>query len=533
MSKQLLSVRNFSATFINGPVQTEVLHKISFDVKDGETVALVGESGSGKSVMALNVLRLLNDKLCKAQGEIDYLGQNLLEFNDKQMQPIRGGEIAMIFQEPMTSLNALHRVEKQIGESLIIHKNYPKDKIRGRVQELLTLVGFKDTKRIISSYPHELSGGQRQRVMIAMALAGEPKLLIADEPTTALDVTTQATILELLEDLKQKLNMSMLFITHDLGIVNKIADRVVVLKNGDIVEQGDKKQIFTKPSAQYTKDLLSSVPKGSPDPINENENEVFSCKDITVKFPIKKSLFQLRTDYFTAVDDISFSLKPRETIGIVGESGSGKTSLAMAILKLIESHGSIKLLNVELQNKSGHQIRPLRRQMQMIFQDPFASLSPRMSIEEIIGEGLEVHKLTKSKHDYQSQIVDAMKLVGLDPATRHRYPHEFSGGQRQRIAIARAIVLRPALLILDEPTSALDRSIQVDVVNLLRDLQKKFAMAYIFISHDLSIVKAMSHKLIVMKDGEVVEKGTCEQIFANPSNDYTKILMQASLGMHI
>jgi len=503
----------------------EVLHKISFAVQQGETVALVGESGSGKSVTALAMLRLLDPRLCKITGEIDFLGQNLLTLPAKQMQAIRGGGIAMIFQEPMTSLNALHTVEKQITESLMIHKK-PLD----RVPELLSLVGFSQTERIMKSYSHELSGGQRQRVMIAMALAGEPKLLIADEPTTALDVTTQATILKLLADLKKKLNMGMLFITHDLGIVNQIADRVVVMKDGNIVEQDTKEKIFKTPTQKYTKDLLASTPKGQPKPVSDKAKEVLVCKNLGVKFPIKNNFFQLKTEYFTAVDDTSFVVRAGETLGIVGESGSGKTSLAMAVLKLITSTGSINLLGTELQDKSGHQIRSLRRQFQMIFQDPFASLSPRMSVAEIIGEGLKVHKLVT---DYDAEIIKTMKMVGLDPETRYRYPHEFSGGQRQRIAIARAIVLRPALLILDEPTSALDRAIQVEIVNLLRDLQQKSAMTYIFISHDLSVVRAMSHKLIVMKDGKVVESGATEEVFAQPREEYTKVLMAASFGLKV
>lgn len=528
----LLNVKDLSITFGKGAEASHVVKRVSFNVARGETVALVGESGSGKSVSALSILKLLPYPLAShPSGQILFNGQDLLGLSESKLRKIRGSRIGMIFQEPMTSLNPLHTVEKQIRESLKLHKGLGRAQAQSHIHELLVLVGFKDTQRIMPSYPHQLSGGQRQRVMIAIALAGEPDLLIADEPTTALDVTTQAQILNLLNDLKQRLNMGLLLITHDLEIVQHMAARTYVMSQGKIVESGETAQIFNKPQHPYTQNLLACEPSGHPHAIAASAPNVLSVKGLSVGFPIRKGFLQRTVATFQAVKDVSLDLQAGQTVGVVGESGSGKTTLAMAILRLQKAEGSIKLHGQQIDGLSNRKIRPFRSKMQIVFQDPFSSLSPRMSAQEIIGEGLKVHKLSKGYADYDQQIVSVMHEVGLDPETRFRYPHEFSGGQRQRIAVARALVLKPKLLILDEPTSALDRAVQGEVIDLLRNLQKQHQLAYLFISHDLKVVRAMSHNIMVMYQGKVVEQGAAEQIFASPKHEYTQRLLQAATAL--
>lgn len=526
----LLSVENLSVSFGN----TLAVNKVSFEVGRAETVCLVGESGSGKTVSALSILKLLAyPHASHPSGKIIFKGEDLLTKATEQIRQLRGGKIAMIFQEPMTSLNPLHRVGRQIGESLFLHKGLNPDLAQKRCMELLTLVGFSDPEEKYRAYPHQLSGGQRQRVMIAMALAGEPDLLIADEPTTALDVTTQAQILELLRDLQQKLGMALLLITHDLGIVKHMANRMYVMCNGVVKESGPTTKIFNNPTDPYTKMLLSAEPKGHPKPVKENSETVLTAKDITVRFPIAQGLLRRQTGVFQAVDHISLAVQQGETLGIVGESGSGKTTLAMALLKLQESTGQIELLGNSLDGLSNKKLRPYRRQMQVVFQDPYGSLSPRMSISQIVAEGIELHGLAKTREDVDAQVELALQDVGLDPAVKNRYPHEFSGGQRQRIAIARALVMRPNLLVLDEPTSALDRAVQAEVIDLLRRLQNTYDLAYLFISHDLKVVRAMSHRIFVMLNGQVVEQGPTEQIFKHPKHPYTQKLLSAAFDMRL
>ncbi len=531
MSKDIiLKVEELSVSF----GESLAVNKVSFDVKRGETVALVGESGSGKSVSALSILKLLPYPYAHhPSGQILFEGQDVLKMSAEQVRSIRGGSIAMIFQEPMTSLNPLHTVEKQISESLFIHKGLTNHQAHERCLELLKLVGFAEPESKLIAYPHQLSGGQRQRVMIAMALAGDPELLIADEPTTALDVTTQAQILALLKDIQKKLNMSLLLITHDLGIVKHMSDRVFVMCNGVVRESGNTNDVLTKPVDSYTKMLLSAEPKGKPQTVSVDAQTIVSAEHITVGFPINKGLFRSKAGEFIAVNDISFSIRQGETLGVVGESGSGKTTLAMALLKLQESKGHINLLGQSLDGLSNRELRPHRRQMQVVFQDPVGSLSPRMSISQIIGEGVKLHGIAKTIDEIDDHVQVALQEVGLNPNVKDRYPHEFSGGQRQRIAIARALVMRPKLLVLDEPTSALDRAVQAEVIDLLRNLQNTHNLAYLFISHDLKVVRAMSHRIYVMLNGQVVEQGETEKIFTNPQHAYTQKLLSAAFDMRL
>ena len=503
---------------------------VSFHVAKGETVALVGESGSGKSVTALSTVSLLPDS-AMVSGSITYDGNQMVGASEADLMKVRGNDISFIFQEPMTSLNPLHTLEKQIMESLALHQGLIGDAARTRIVELLTKVGIQDPETRLKAYPHQLSGGQRQRVMIAMALANGPDLLIADEPTTALDVTIQAQILDLLYDLKQSEDMSMLFITHDLGIVRKIADRVCVMQNGEIVEQGNTAEIFENPTHPYTRKLLGAEAAGLPGPVPEGADVVARTDNLRIWFPIYRGLLRRVVGHIKAVNAATLDVRAGETVGIVGESGSGKTTLALAIMRLIASEGPIHFQNQPIHTRKGRDMRALRRDMQIVFQDPYGSLSPRMTVEEIIAEGLGVHKIGDGRPK-RELVAEIMAEVGLDPATMHRYPHEFSGGQRQRIAIARAMILRPRLLVLDEPTSALDMTVQVQIVELLRDLQRKHGLAYLFISHDLKVVRALAHKVIVMKNGDIVESGLARDVFEHPESAYTKELMAAAFDLH-
>ena len=526
-AQQLLSIEDLSVEFLSGETVQRAVNNISFSILKGETLALVGESGSGKSVTAHSILRLLPYPLARhPSGKIIYQGKDLLAAAPEYLRKVRGNRIAMIFQEPMSSLNPLHTIEKQINEILILHKGMNAKQASVRTLELLTLVEIPNPAQRMNSYPHELSGGQRQRVMIAMALANEPELLIADEPTTALDVTVQQTILELLSDLQERLGMSILLISHDLNLVRRVAHRVCVMRNGEIVEQAACAEIFSNPQHPYTQELLGAEPSGTPVPHSPSET-LLETRDLRVWFPIKKGIFQRTADYIKAVDGISFTLQRGQTLGIVGESGSGKSTLGLAILRLINSKGGIFYAGNAIDQLSQKEVRPLRRDIQVVFQDPFGSLSPRMSVSDIIGEGLHIHKMGNAQEQEQA-IIAALQEVGLDPDTRHRYPHEFSGGQRQRIAIARALVLKPKLIVLDEPTSALDRTVQRQVVELLRNLQLKYNLTYVFISHDLAVVKALSHHLLVMRQGQVVEQGAAARIFAAPQHTYTQQLLAAA-----
>ncbi|MDG9926835.1 MULTISPECIES: ABC transporter ATP-binding protein [unclassified Pseudomonas] len=523
----LIEVRDLAVEFVSGDKAQRVIEGVSFDIRRGETLALVGESGSGKSVTAHSILRLLPYPLARhPAGSIRYGEQDLLKLPPEKLRGIRGNHIAMVFQEPMTSLNPLHSIGKQIGEILAWHKGLSGEPARARIIELLELVGIPEPAKRLKAYPHELSGGQRQRVMIAMALANEPELLIADEPTTALDVTVQLKILDLLKDLQARLGMSMLLITHDLNLVRRIAHRVCVMQRGRIVEQASCDELFRTPQHPYTRELLGAEPSGEP-AANPAGAPLLEVDDLRVWFPIKKGVLRRTVDHVKAVDGIDFSLPQGQTLGIVGESGSGKSTLGMAILRLLGSQGAIRFQGQALDGLSQKAVRPLRRQMQVVFQDPFGSLSPRMSVGQIVGEGLRIHGMG-SEEEQEQAVIDALKEVGLDPDTRHRYPHEFSGGQRQRIAIARALVLKPALILLDEPTSALDRTVQRQVVELLRSLQAKYNLTYLFISHDLAVVRALSHQLMVVKQGKVVEQGPAEQVFATPQHPYTRQLLEAA-----
>lgn len=522
----LLEVKDLRVGFRQDGQITEAVKGVSFSLERGETVALVGESGSGKSVSALSTVSLLGDS-AEVSGSVTYDGQQMIGADEAQLRKVRGNDISFIFQEPMTSLNPLHTIEKQLAESIALHQGLAGAAARARILELLDQVGIQDAESRISSYPHQLSGGQRQRVMIAMALANEPDVLIADEPTTALDVTIQAQILDLLKELKDRLGMGLLFITHDLGIVRRIADRVCVMQHGEIVETGPARDIFDAPQHPYTVKLLSAEPSGTPAPVPETAEVVAKTDNLKIWFPIQAGLLRRTVGHVKAVNDASLSVRAGETIGIVGESGSGKTTLALAVMRLIASEGQIVFMGQDVRKWSTRELRGLRKDMQIVFQDPYGSLSPRMTCAQIISEGLGIHRVDADR-DPRDLVREVMVEVGLDPATMDRYPHEFSGGQRQRIAIARAMVLRPRLLVLDEPTSALDMTVQVQIVDLLRDLQAKYGLAYIFISHDLKVVRAMSHQVMVMKRGDVIETGDVDAVFDRPQHSYTQTLLQAA-----
>ncbi|MDG1739360.1 MAG: ABC transporter ATP-binding protein [Paracoccaceae bacterium] len=526
MTDPLLSVKDLRVWFQQDGEITNAVRGVSFDVHRGETVALVGESGSGKSVTALSSVQLLGDS-ANVAGSVMYDGSEMIGAPERELRRVRGNDVSFIFQEPMTSLNPLHTIEKQLREILELHQGARGPDIQNRIVELLERVGMPDAEIRLASYPHQLSGGQRQRVMIAMALANGPRLLVADEPTTALDVTIQAQILELLQDIKDDDGMSLLFITHDLAIVRKIADRVCVMKDGEIVEFGPTADIFAHPKHPYTKKLLSAEAGGQPVDADQNAEIVAEVQDLRIWFPIQRGLLKRTVGHIKAVNNASFSLRVGETIGIVGESGSGKTTLAMALTRLIHSRGRIVVLGREISNLSQRQMRPLRKEMQIVFQDPFGSLSPRMTVAEIIAEGLEVHG--KAETESQRDLVAIMmEEVGLDPDLMDRYPHEFSGGQRQRVAIARAMILKPKLVILDEPTSALDTTVQMQIIVLLKDLQLKYGLAYLFISHDIKVVRALAHRVIVMLNGDVVEEGITKEVVDNPQSEYAKTLMASA-----
>lgn len=528
----LLEVKNLAVRFGNGPGAVDAVRGVSFTLDRGETLALVGESGSGKSVTALSILQLLPYPFAShpAGSRIVFDGRELIGAPAKTLRGIRGNRIAMVFQEPMTSLNPLHTVEKQIAETLYIHKKLSRTAARARVLELLELVGIDDAERRLSSYPHQLSGGQRQRVMIAMALANEPDILIADEPTTAVDVTIQAQLLKLLADLQQRLGMALLFITHDLNIVRKIAPNVAVMQKGEIVEIGPTARVLKTPNHPYTQRLIAAEPTGVPSVLSPNAQEILKVQNLNVVFPIRKGIFNRVTDTVVAVKDAAFTLRTGETLGVVGESGSGKTSLGLGILRLIPASGQALFDGHDLLKLSNSDMRAMRRHLQIVFQDPYGSLSPRMSIGQIIAEGLVAHNIG-DKDEREARVIEVLREVELDPDTRHRYPHEFSGGQRQRVAIARALVLKPRVVILDEPTSALDVSIQKQIVELLRGLQQRYNMAYIFISHDLRVVRAMSHHVLVMRRGAIVEQGSAEAIFTQAKHPYTQALLTAAIDL--
>ncbi|WP_342359835.1 ABC transporter ATP-binding protein [Terrarubrum flagellatum] len=529
MAGLLLDVRDLSVAFHQGGRASLAVDRVSFSISKGETLALVGESGSGKSVSALSILKLLPYPAAShPSGEVKFNGKDLLHASEDELLAVRGDDIAMIFQEPMTSLNPLHTVERQIGEILELHKGLKGAKRKARIIELLTQVGIREPEKRLDSYPHQLSGGQRQRVMIAMALANEPDLLIADEPTTALDVTVQAQILKLLKELQAKHGMAMLFITHDLGIVRRIADRVCVMLKGKIVEEGKVSDVFDAPKHEYTQRLLAAEPKGEPQQARPDAPVVIRTDDLRVWFPIKRGFLRRTVGHIKAVDGVSIAVRKGETLGVVGESGSGKTTLGLAILRLIRSEGPIVYLGSNIADFDSKAMRPLRRNMQIVFQDPYGSLSPRLSVAEIVEEGLLVQNKNLSYDERRAIVAQALADVGLEPAWMDRYPHEFSGGQRQRIAIARAMALNPGFVVLDEPTSALDMSVQATIVDLLRKLQRDRDLAYLFISHDLKVVRALANEIVVMRNGVVVEHGPSSRIFSNPDSEYTRALIAAA-----
>ncbi|HKS86277.1 MAG TPA: ABC transporter ATP-binding protein [Pseudolabrys sp.] len=531
-TEPLLSIRELSVAFGHGAREVLAVDRVSIDVRKGETVALVGESGSGKSVTALSVMKLLPYPAAHhPSGSVKFKGRELLTMSENEIRAVRGNDITIIFQEPMTSLNPLHTIEKQIAEILALHQGISSRNARGRVVELLEQVGIPDPASRLGSYPHQLSGGQRQRVMIAMALANEPDLLIADEPTTALDVTVQAQILKLLKDTQTRLGMSMLFITHDLGIVRKLADRVCVMQQGKIVEHGDLEDVFTKPQHPYTRALLAAEPKPDPAPPRPDAPVVVETTDLKVWFPVKRGVLRKVVGHVKAVDGVSIALRKGETLGVVGESGSGKTTLGLAILRLISSTGPVVFMGHQIQGLKFKEMRPYRHGMQIVFQDPYGSLSPRMSVSDIIEEGLWVHHPKLSATEREQRVVAALNDVGLDTNTRYRYPHEFSGGQRQRIALARALVLEPTFIVLDEPTSALDMLIQAQMVDLLRELQKRHDLTYMFISHDLRVVAALASRLLVLRYGKVVEEGAAAELFRAPKSEYTRALFAAAFKL--
>jgi len=532
MAEPLLSIRDLSVAFGMGERQVLAVDRVSFDIGKGETVALVGESGSGKSVTALSVMKLLPyPPAHHPSGSVVFKGRELLALTERDIRDVRGNDITIIFQEPMTSLNPLHTIEKQIGEIIALHQELTGEKARARIVELLAQVGIPDPESRLASYPHQLSGGQRQRVMIAMALANDPDLLIADEPTTALDVTVQAQILKLLKDTQRRLGMSMLFITHDLGIVRKLADKVCVMQRGKIVEQGPVERVFTAPEHPYTRALLAAEPKPDPAPPRPQAPVVISTDNLKVWFPIKRGVLRKVAGYIKAVDGITIEVRKGETLGVVGESGSGKTTLGLAILRLISSNGPVVFMGHAIQGLRFKAMRPFRRDMQIVFQDPYGSLSPRMSVNDIVEEGLWVHHPKFDAQERERRVIAALVEVGLDPETRHRYPHEFSGGQRQRIALARALALEPTFIVLDEPTSALDMLIQSQMVDLLRDLQKKRDLTYMFISHDLRVVAALASRLLVLRNGKMVEEGAAAELFKAPKSDYTRALFAAAFNI--
>jgi len=531
-AEPLLSIRDLSVVFRSGGRETLAVDRVSFDIAKGETLALVGESGSGKSVTALSILRLLPHPAAHhPSGSINFDGRDLLRLSEREMRKVRGDDITIVFQEPMTSLNPLHTIEKQIGEILLLHRGLTGAPARARTLEVLTQVGIPDPQTRLKSYPHQLSGGQRQRVMIAMALANEPDLFIADEPTTALDVTVQAQIIALLKDIQSRLHMSLLFITHDLGIVRKIAQRVCVMKDGKIVEHGAVERVFTSPEHPYTRALLEAEPRPDPAPPLPDAPVLLKTDQLKVWFPITRGLMRKTVGHVKACDGLSLELRKGETLGVVGESGSGKSTLGRAILRLISSEGLIAFMGRDLQGLRFKEMRPFRRDMQIVFQDPYGSLSPRMSVADIIKEGLKVHQPDMPDRQRDERVVQALRDVGLDPDTRFRFPHEFSGGQRQRIAVARAVVLEPTFIVLDEPTSALDMIIQAQMVDLLRDLQKRHNLTYLFISHDLRVVAALASRLLVMRHGLVVEAGDAAELFRNPKTDYTRALFAAAFKL--
>jgi microcin C transport system ATP-binding protein len=528
----LLSVRDLSVSFDTPGGEVQAVRGISFDVDRGETVALVGESGSGKSVTALSILQLLPYPVARhPSGSIRFQGEELVGADERRMRRVRGNRIAMIFQEPMTSLNPLHTIEKQVNEVLFVHKGLDRRAARARTLELLHLVGLTEAERRLGAYAHQLSGGQRQRVMIAMALANEPDMLIADEPTTALDVTIQAQILALLRDLQSRFGMALLLITHDLTIVRKMATRICVMTQGEAVEAGPTEEVFTHPQHAYTKRLLAAEPSGDPVPADANAPVLVAARDLRVRFPIKAGVLRRTVGYVNAVEGVSLTLREGHTLGVVGESGSGKTTLGLALLRLQASTGAIEFSGREIHTLRQRALRPLRREMQIVFQDPYGSLSPRLSVGQIIEEGLKVHRMGGNAAERAKLSEEALVEVGLDPETRHRYPHEFSGGQRQRIAIARAMVLKPRFVVLDEPTSALDMSVQAQIVDLLRDLQRRHRLTYLFISHDLRVVRALADEILVMRDGVVVEHGPAARIFDEPKDLYTRALMAAAFDL--
>jgi microcin C transport system ATP-binding protein len=532
MSETLLEVKDLSVAFTQGERVTLAVDKISFSIGKGETLALVGESGSGKSVSALSILKLLPyPSASHPSGSVMFKGEELLDADERDLRRVRGNDITMIFQEPMTSLNPLHTVERQIGEILELHQKLKGDAARTRIIDLLTKVGIRDPETRLLDYPHQLSGGQRQRVMIAMALANNPDLLIADEPTTALDVTVQAQILKLLKELQAEFGMALLLITHDLGIVRHMADKVVVMQKGKAVEAGDAKAVFANPQHAYTKLLLTAEPKGAPPPSDASAPVVLETKNLKVWFPIKRGFFRRTVGHIKAVDGVDATVRAGQTLGVVGESGSGKTTLGLALLRLIRSEGPIVYMGRNIDAFNTAMMRPLRKDMQIVFQDPFGSLSPRLSIQQIVEEGLTVQGRNLGYAERREIVARALTEVGLDPSTMDRYPHEFSGGQRQRIAIARALALDPKFIMLDEPTSALDMSVQAQIVDLLRGLQQKHNLAYLFISHDLKVVRALANEVIVMRNGVTVESGPTAEVFSNPQTDYTKALIAAALNL--
>ncbi len=531
-SETLVQVRNLSVEFQSGKTRNLAVKGVSFNIGKGETVALVGESGSGKTVSGLSILKLLPYPAAShPSGEIFFKGKNLLVAEEEEMREIRGDQISIIFQEPMTSLNPLHTIGRQVGEVLKLHQGMSDEEASARVLELLQKVGIKDPEKRLGAYPHQLSGGQRQRVMIALALANEPDLLIADEPTTALDVTIQAQILELLKKLSDEMGMAMLLITHDLGIVRKMSNRVYVMRGGEIVENGSTKSVFANPQHEYTQHLLAAEPKGEPPKTDHQAPVVMETENLKVWFPIKKGLLRRTVDHVKAVDGLSLKLRKGQTLGVVGESGSGKTTLGLAILRLISSKGPISYLGKRIDGLTSRQMRPLRKDMQIVFQDPYGALSPRLSVGQIIEEGLLIQEPELQYAERRERVGLALEEVGLEADAQDRYPHEFSGGQRQRIAIARAMVLEPKFVMLDEPTSALDMSVQAQIVDLLRDLQRKRDLTYLFISHDLRVVRALSNEVIVMRAGKVVEEGPAIEVFDNPKNDYTRALIAAALNL--